>query len=52
MGYRQKVSSYDVLVIGAGSSGCAIAARVSEDPNLQVALVEAGPDYELSLIHI
>ena len=46
MGYRQQVDNYDVLIIGAGSSGCAIAARVSEDPNLHVALVEAGPDYE------
>lgn len=35
----------DVLVIGAGSSGCALAARASENPNLQVTLVEAGPDY-------
>ena len=46
MGYRQQIDNYDVLIIGAGSSGCAIAARVSEDPNLHVALVEAGPDYE------
>ncbi len=38
-------SNYDVLVIGAGSSGCAVAARVSEDPNIRVGLVEAGPDY-------
>lgn len=36
---------FDVLIVGAGSSGCAIAARVSEDANLQVCLVEAGPDY-------
>ena len=38
---------FDVLIIGAGSSGCAIAARVSEDPNLNVCLLEAGPDYPL-----
>jgi choline dehydrogenase len=35
----------DVLVVGAGSSGCAIASRASENPNLNVTLVEAGPDY-------
>ncbi|MBL6454872.1 GMC family oxidoreductase N-terminal domain-containing protein [Belnapia sp. T6] len=33
----------DVLVLGAGSAGCVIAARLSEDPATQVALIEAGP---------
>src|SRR5690242_21850726 len=36
---------HDVIVVGAGSSGCAVAARASEDPNRTVLLVEAGPDY-------
>ena len=38
---------YDVLIVGAGSAGAAVAARVSENPNWRVALVEAGPDYPL-----
>ena len=36
---------FDVVVVGAGSAGCVIAARLSENPNLHVALIEAGPDY-------
>ncbi len=37
------VHTTDVLVLGAGSAGCVIAARLSEDATTQVALIEAGP---------
>ncbi|HSS79775.1 MAG TPA: GMC family oxidoreductase [Gaiellaceae bacterium] len=37
--------TYDVLVLGGGAAGCALAARLSENPDRSVCVVEAGPDY-------
>jgi choline dehydrogenase len=39
------VTEFDVLVLGGGAAGCVLAARLSEDPDRRVCLVEAGPDY-------
>ncbi|HVX75114.1 MAG TPA: GMC family oxidoreductase N-terminal domain-containing protein, partial [Bradyrhizobium sp.] len=50
--FRPEVREFDYVIVGAGSSGCVLANRLSADGRHKVLLIEAGPKDNYLWIHI
>src|SRR3954469_21055855 len=51
-GARGRAGLYDYVIVGGGSAGCALAARLSELPDARVLLLESGPPDTDRMIHM
>lgn len=40
------IQAYDYVIVGGGTAGLTVAGRLSEDPSVSVAVIEAGPNAE------
>ncbi len=47
-----QINTYDYIIIGAGSAGCLLAKRLSENPQKRVLLIEAGKNDNYIWIHV
>jgi choline dehydrogenase len=52
MSEKSEIIDTDYVVVGAGSAGCVVAARLSEDPTVSVTVLEAGQTDNSLWIHL